>query len=130
MNYRHAIHFTPTEAADLLEEVVLKLEAIRDAKRALDESGYDIRGHHFFAGMGTNGVRRYPKEVDRLIGHFRELSTLGILVKDMERGLIDFPAIRENGEEVYLCYHLGEESIGYWHSIEEGYPGRTPLSEF
>ena len=130
MNYRHEIHFTPEEAASALDEVVILVEAIRDAKQALDESGYDIRGHHFFAGMGSNGTRRYPKNVDRLITHFRDLTARGILVKDMDRGLIDFPAIRSNGEEVYLCYHLGEQEIAWWHRIEDGYPGRTPLSDF
>lgn len=130
MNYQHQIHFTPAEATLLLDEVIPKLEEIRDAKRSLDRQGYDIRGHHLFAGMGTNGTSHYPKGVDTVITLFRELATRGVVVKDMDRGLIDFPAIRENGEEVYLCYELGEETIAYWHTIDDGYHGRRPLSEF
>ncbi len=41
---------------------------------------------------------------------------------------MDFPSLRE-GEEVYLCWKLGEERIGYWHGIEEGFAGRKPLDE-
>ena len=130
MDYQHSIHFTPDEANHLLEEVVPKLQQIREAKESLDRQGYDIRGHHLFAGMGTNGTSQYPENVDRLIALFRDLTARGILIKDMERGLVDFPAIRENGDEVYLCYELSESTIGYWHPIDSGFHGRRPLSEF
>ena len=51
---------------------------------------------------------------------------LGVLVKDVDAGLVDFPALRE-GEEVLLCWHLGEDEIGYWHGLEDGFAGRRPL---
>ncbi|MCE2504779.1 MAG: DUF2203 domain-containing protein [Chlorobi bacterium] len=124
MAYLHAIHFSLEEAQSMLAEVIPIVENIRNAKRRLDEIGYDIRGHHFFAGMGTNGTKPYPDEVSKLIKLFRGLTTKGILVKDMDRGLIDFPAIRPNGDEVYLCYMLGEKTIEYWHGIEDGFSGR------
>lgn len=60
MAYLHAIHFSLEEAQTMLVEVVSILENIRDAKKRLDAIGYDIRGHHFFAGMGTNGTKPYP----------------------------------------------------------------------
>lgn len=130
MNYQHSIHFTPDEAIDLLGEVVPKLREIREAKQSLDRQGYDLRGHHLFAGMGTNGTSQYPEKVDLLIALFRDLTSRGLLIKDMERGLVDFPAIRENGEEVYLCYELSESTIAYWHPVDSGFHGRRPLSEF
>ena len=49
-----------------------------------------------------------------------------IVLRDLERGLIDFPAIRE-GREVYLCFEEGEDEIGYWHDPETGFDGREPL---
>ena len=55
-----------------------------------------------------------------------ELLELGVLVKDLDAGLVDFPSIRD-GEEVLLCWQLGEESIGWWHGYEDGFAGRKPL---
>ncbi len=54
------------------------------------------------------------------------LQSAGVLLKDPKLGLIDFPALR-NGEDVYLCWKLGEPSIAHWHGIDEGYRGRKPL---
>jgi hypothetical protein len=55
------------------------------------------------------------------------LQRLGVIVKDADRGLVDFPALRENGEEVLLCWQVGEDEIAYWHGLEEGFAGRKPL---
>jgi hypothetical protein len=55
------------------------------------------------------------------------LEELGVIVKDADRGLVDFPALRENGEEVLLCWQVGEEEIAFWHGVEEGFAGRKPL---
>jgi hypothetical protein len=55
-----------------------------------------------------------------------QLQALGVVVKDLDRGLIDFPHRRE-GREVYLCWEYGEERIDYWHETDSGYSGRQPL---
>jgi Uncharacterized conserved protein (DUF2203) len=55
-----------------------------------------------------------------------ELNEMDIVLRDLERGLFDFPALRD-GDEVYLCVEDGEDEIGYWHDIEDGYGGRQPL---
>jgi hypothetical protein len=52
----------------------------------------------------------------------------GCVVKDLEVGLVDFPTLLR-GQEVYLCWKLGEEHIGYWHGLEEGFAGRKPLDD-
>ena len=54
------------------------------------------------------------------------LRELGLVLRDLDRGLVDFPALR-NGREVYLCWEEGEEQIGYWHDLDTGYGGRQPL---
>lgn len=52
----------------------------------------------------------------------------GCVLKDLDEGLIDFPTVRE-GREVCLCWKLGEERIGYWHGMDEGFAGRKPLDD-
>ena len=57
-----------------------------------------------------------------------KIQETGCVVKDLDEGLVDFPSVRE-GREVYLCWKLGEERIGYWHGLEEGFAGRKPLQD-
>lgn len=128
MNYLHNVHFTLEEARTTLIDLIPQLERIKALKSKLDTMGYDIRGHHFFAGMGTNGTKPYPDEVNQLIEGFRAVTAKGVLMKDMDTGLVDFPALRSNGDEVYLCFRLGEPTIEYWHEVEEGFAGRHPVT--
>jgi hypothetical protein len=65
----------------------------------------------------------HARELTRLID---ELSALGVQVKDVGLGLVDFPADR-GGETVLLCWKVGEDAIRFWHGLEEGYAGRKPL---
>ena len=58
----------------------------------------------------------------------RELDEIGVQVKDISTGLVDFPA-RMYGREVLLCWKLGEDNIGFWHDLEGGYEGRQPLPD-
>jgi hypothetical protein len=68
------------------------------------------------------------KLVSQLQEAVNQIQETGCLVKDLDEGLVDFPTLRE-GEEVYLCWKLGEERILYWHGIEEGFAGRKPLED-
>lgn len=63
------------------------------------------------------------QKIQRLLDQVEEK---GVLVKDLERGLVDFPHLRE-GREVFLCWMIGEKQIGYWHDLESGFAGRQPL---
>lgn len=54
------------------------------------------------------------------------LEELGVAVKDLDLGLLDFPAERD-GSEVLLCWHVGEDSVAFWHGVDEGYAGRKPI---
>lgn len=61
---------------------------------------------------------------------FERIQETGCLIKDLETGLVDFPTLY-HGQEVYLCWKLGENGIGYWHHVEDGFRGRQPIdSEF
>ncbi|QNI38039.1 DUF2203 domain-containing protein [Edaphobacter albus] len=55
-----------------------------------------------------------------------EIDAIGVQVKDLEKGLLDFPCVMD-GQTVLLCWKLGEKEIGYWHSTEEGFAGRKPI---
>ena len=68
-------------------------------------------------------AKRLTEEFDKLIAKIKDL---GCELKDIEQGLVDFPALRE-GREVYLCWRLGEEEIVFWHELDAGFGGRQPL---
>jgi hypothetical protein len=63
------------------------------------------------------------KEAASCVG---ELDELGVVVKDLDLGLLDFPALRE-GEEVELCWQVGEDAVAHWHPLEAGFRGRKPI---
>ena len=63
---------------------------------------------------------------EQLRGAARQIEDCGCLLKDLDTGLIDFPTELE-GREVYLCWKLGETSIGFWHNTDEGFAGRKPI---
>ena len=69
------------------------------------------------------------KDVEKLQGFVDELQELGVEFKDPVMGLIDFPAMRD-GQEVCLCWKLGEPNIAHWHTRDAGYSGRRPLDQF
>jgi hypothetical protein len=62
-------------------------------------------------------------QIHRLIAR---IEAMGCIVKDLDLGLIDFPAVRA-GEDVFLCWKLGESAVAYWHGIDEGFSFRKPL---
>ena len=98
-------------------------------KKKLNELGFDVYKHEYYGGMGPNGTGKFPDEMEELIKIVKNLSSLSIEIKNVDTALIDFRHIRNNGEEVYLCYLLGEEKIEYWHSLSGGFDGRKTLDE-
>jgi hypothetical protein len=129
-------YFTPDEANALLAEVREAAETLVGHRRALVEANAK-RAHlaSQIAGNGGDFDPQEPRELEEVlqreaeaVGHAIErLEGLGVLVKDADRGLVDFPALRENGEEVLLCWQVGEDEIAFWHGLEEGFAGRKPL---
>ena len=66
------------------------------------------------------------QEADGIAECVRLLDDAGVQVKDLDEGLLDFPA-QKDGEDVLLCWKVGEPEVAYWHSLEEGFAGRKPL---
>ncbi len=127
--YLHKRHYTLDEARRALAEVKLRISKVVSLKTQLDDLNYNIYKHEYFGGLGPNGSRFHPAELEKLIEIMRYFETEGIMIKSMQDGLIDFPCLRNTGEEIYLCWKLGEEDINFWHSIESGFDGRRPIVE-
>jgi hypothetical protein len=66
--------------------------------------------------------------VDQMAAAVAQIDALGITLRDIERGLIDFPALA-SGRQVWLCWELGEEKVEFWHDLETGFGARRPLAE-
>ncbi len=117
-------YYTPVEA----NRAIAHIEPL---VRGLSDRAEVLRG----LGPGGGGTR---PPVDTLVGpqYFRELMALsedlqrlkkyGCMLKDLESGIVDFPA-RLKGREVLLCWRLGEDSISHWHEVDAGFRGRQPI---
>jgi hypothetical protein len=128
-------HFTPDEANAALEQVRPLVEQMVAHRRAhvealerQEELEGRIRGNG--GGIPPAELAEAAAEVDRqardLARAIDDIVELGVEVKDLDEGLVDFPALHR-GETVLLCWQLGEEEIGYWHSPQDGFAGRRPL---
>jgi hypothetical protein len=123
----HERHFTVEEANAILDRLKPLLRELREARDVLT----DTDAHAVLAeAAATNGGGEPGRKVGEAFLEVRRMlltiQEAGIVVRDIERGLIDFPAIRD-GEEVYLCWELGEDEVAWWHDLDAGYGGRQPL---
>lgn len=128
-------HFTPEEANELLPQVRRATEQLVEAARTLDRA--EAVRAELLSRIAGNGGDLPPSELaeataavssaeQELARCVRALHGLGLQVKDARTGLVDFPATHR-GREVLLCWRLGEDEVGHWHGLEEGFAGRKPL---
>jgi hypothetical protein len=127
--------FTPEDANTLLPELLPLVEEMVAAKRALDEA--QERAEDVNARISGNGGGLPPAELAEVhdlvnrrataLAHaLEQVQSHGVIVKDLDSGLVDFPSRRE-GEDVLLCWQLGEDEVGFWHGYDDGYAGRRPI---
>ncbi len=123
----HQRHWTPEQANALLPVVGTTVRRLRDARRRLAERGFDsdLSLQAETTGGAWPGKEHARESVEIALG-FERLERLDLVVRDLERGLVDFPALID-GREVYLCWLLDEPSVGHWHGVESGFAGRRPL---
>ena len=125
--------FTVEEANELLPTVRRVVELIRGAHARVATSQEAARGAAAGAALGGGGMAGgadYVRALTTLAGRVGQLEELGVQLKDYERGLVDFPSLRD-GRVVLLCWQWGEgDRIEWWHDTEAGFGGRQPLSEF
>jgi hypothetical protein len=95
-------------------------------------------GHHVFLSGGSLLrisdllvlKKKREEAVESLRDSLAEIDSLGVQVKDLKMGLLDFPCKVSGDEEiVLLCWKVGEPTIAYWHSVEAGFKGRKPIDE-
>jgi hypothetical protein len=127
--------FTPEDANALLPELRPLVEEMVGAKQLLDEAQGDAEEVN--ARISGNGGGLPPAqlaEVHALVSRratelakvLERVQALGVIVKDLDSGLVDFPSRRE-GEDVLLCWQLGEDEVGFWHGYDDGFAGRRPI---
>jgi len=128
-------HFRLEEANALLpwlEEKFSRMVPLRDELASCQEQLIGLLRRRRSNGHSSSEeeIAQAQREVDRLTRdlqqQLQEVSQRGILVRDVGRGLVDFPSIRE-GREVHLCWLRGESQIDYWHETNVGFAGRQPL---
>ena len=112
----------------LVEELVAHRGRLRDLGARWNELAGRIAGNGGglerteLADLG-NAIEREQEAVERVT---HAVEAHGAQVKDLDIGLVDFPALRR-GQEVLLCWQLGEDEIAFWHTVEDGFAGRRPL---
>jgi hypothetical protein len=121
-------YYTPAEANNLLEVVrplVGELMGIAERIRARQPEIWSVVEKS--AGNGGNPeLSRLLPDFDRLDALLHRVQEMGIEVKDLTMGLIDFPAVKD-GRIIYLCWRYNEGQVQFWHEVEAGFAGRQPI---
>jgi len=130
--------FTLAEAQSLIPEVdPLLRQAIslksdyQEAERAVQQFAQRVAmmgGVIVDRGQVIDAKNRRNSVAQSLRGVIEQVQEFGCVVKDLDMGLIDFPTFFR-GEEVYLCWKLGESAIEFWHGVDEGFRGRKPIDQ-
>lgn len=121
--------FTPQEASKLLPDIKPKIKMLVERKKVIAKLHDEIEKYNLL-GFRTPEIAERAAQLDGLVDEMTtkiaELEDLGVQVKDLDLGLVDFPAERY-GESVMLCWQYGEAEVLFWHNSHEGYVGRKPL---
>lgn len=117
--------FTLEEANALVDELRAVLEQVRDARRVILNTAEHLRRGASANGGGADGAASLDAMATVRSG-VEALTAKGIILRDADTGLIDFPTQRE-GRLVYLCWRLGEDRVTHWHEVESGFGGRKPI---
>ena len=122
--------FTVQEANALLPNVKTIVGKIQRAHQQVSSYRDEAKKAAVAAEQGGGGLSdgiAYALALTEMTAQIAELEGLGVQLKDFERGLVDFPSLRE-GRVVLLCWQLGEgDELEWWHDVDAGFAGRTPL---
>jgi hypothetical protein len=126
---RHTRHYTLEQASAVRGWVADRVRRVREAQAELVTLG--VRAREGIASLDPGAGGSYPGRdvaaaLVELSRALNELDAVDVVLRDVERGLIDFPALRD-GEEIYLCWLLDEDEIRFWHEPDAGFAGRRPL---
>ncbi|MGD0222668.1 MAG: DUF2203 domain-containing protein [Terriglobia bacterium] len=131
-------YFERREAEELLPTLVPWLEEARDEKQKIEAFKNEMAqvasrimvlgGYSPPLGDLLRKKSEHDEAAEHLVEIVNRIQETGVLVKDLDIGLVDFPSLVD-GEEIYLCWKLGEDHITFWHGIDEGFAGRKPIDE-
>ncbi len=134
MERRSRRYFTVEEARALVPRLRDMLLALQSEKRELDRELNELRriAPLAFLNGSAQKLQAHEKRIATLVRAIREkvraVHELGVEVKDLDMGLVDFPSLRD-GREVYLCWKVDEPTVAFWHELDAGFRGRQPLEE-
>jgi len=124
---KHSRHYSVEQANAALPWVAERIERLRAAREGFsDEDAREALGEATAGNGGGEPGKVVSEAFLELQAAAAELDAVEVVVRDLDRGLVDFPALRD-GKEVYLCWEEGEDEIGYWHDTDAGFAGRQPL---
>src|SRR5208282_2691679 len=131
-------YFDRREAQELLKTLAPWLEEARDEKQKIEAFKNELTqvASRIMVMGGTfppladllRKKSENEKAAEHLVDVVNRIQDTGVLVKDLDAGLVDFPSLVD-GEEIYLCWKLGEDQIAFWHGTSEGFAGRKPLDD-
>jgi hypothetical protein len=125
LRYRH--HYSRDEADALLPQIRVWLDRLRGLATLLEHSQQSVQpAVSKGCDVGGDAVNRSLRLLAETREVFAEFHQREIQLKDLDRGLVDFPAIID-GREVFLCWEECEDHVEYWHDLDSGFVGRNPI---
>ena len=116
------------EALNIIRPLMDEVQAIREKIMSTQPEAWKAIEKSVGNG-GSRALSRIVQDFEKLDALVHQILDTGVLIKDVNIGLLDFPALKD-GREVYLCWQYGEGDIAFWHEIEAGFAGRQPISTF
>jgi hypothetical protein len=124
-------YFTLQEANRALKEIRPLIDEIQTIRQKILAQRPDVWPvvERAAGNGGSQAASKLVQEFERLDALVHQVQDTGAQFKDINLGLLDFPALKD-GREVYLCWKYGEDDIAFWHEIEAGYDGRQSIASF
>jgi hypothetical protein len=122
-------YYTPQEANKALPEVKRKfglIISLRDQIVKMQEGLQRMIDSNAKLDLYMEEKQKLNMAVSNLYKAIEDIESMGIMIKSVDEGLLDFPSVRFN-EEVWLCWKAGEDEVKFWHGKDEGFAGRKPL---
>jgi len=122
-------YYTPQQANKALPDVKRKFSlilSVRDQIVKMQEGLQRMIDSNAKLDLYMEEKQKLNMAVSNLYKAIEDIESMGIMIKSVDEGLLDFPSIRFN-EEVWLCWKAGEDEVKFWHGKDEGFAGRKPL---
>jgi len=121
--------FTPQEASKLLPDIRIRIKQLIEQRKVIGQLHNELEKYELL-GFTTIEITEKAAQLEAMVEAWKkridEVEDLGIIVRDLEWGVVDFPADRY-GERVMLCWRYGEPEVSFWHEFDEQYPDRKLL---